>query len=272
VINTNTTLYYGPACVPVGLFGLSCRTINTASHSPSLSNVEIISYQGNVLYDMNFTYGLNGQPVTHTVWFTNETVFCISPVFGVNELCPVHPVFPVITIATPASSPTNPTNSLRLDLQLSTNSSGGIYVAVDEYNTLSSVNNVTAASDWVIFPCSHSCPFGSPAADLINICNNYAVSYAVYQGNYGIENFTGASPVSINSSARGICPGLPPSAYYEFSPLSETASAPAGVLAPGPTSKNISISNNISGYYTGTTPAQPRVQSLPSRDLHGGGD
>lgn len=239
VINSNTTLYYGPACMPVGLFALSCPTVNTAMHSPSLSNVEIISYQGKELYDMNFTYGFNGQPVTHTVWFTNETVFCVSPMFEGYKLCPVHPIEHVMAIATPASSATNPTNNLRLDLRLS-NSTGGIHVTVDEYNSLSSVNNVSLANEWAIYPNS-----------LKDICDNQVAAFAIYQGNYGVGNFTTASSLVItNPGAGGICPELSPSVVYSFNPDSGLASAPAGAFAPGPFAKNVTLSDTISGYYT----------------------
>jgi hypothetical protein len=226
--------------MPVGLFALSCPTINTAMHSPSLSNVEIISYQGKELYDMNFTYGFNGQPVTHTVWFTNETVFCVSPMFNGYKLCPVHPIEHVTTIATPASSATNPTNNLRLDLYLSTNSTGRIYVTVDEYNTLDGVNNVTVGSNWAI-----------PANTLRDICDNYVAAYAVYQGNYGAGNFTTATPLVLTSPGAGnICPVPSPFTVYSFSPDSGVASAKAGIFSPVATSRNVTLSDSISGYFT----------------------
>ncbi len=239
VIKSNTTLYYGPACVPVGLFALSCPPISTALHSPSLSNVDVISYRGEELYDMNFTYGFNGQPVTHNVWFTNDTVFCVSPSFDGYALCPTHPVYPTIVVVTPSASAMNPANGLRLDLQLSI-ATGGVAVTVDVFNTLNAVNNVTWASEWATY-----------SNALRDICDNQVAAFAVYQGNYGAGNFTAASPLVLTSPGAGsICPELSPSVVYSFNPDSGVASAPAGAFAPDSFSRNVTLSDTISGYFT----------------------
>jgi hypothetical protein len=134
VIRTNTTLYYGPPCTPLGLFELGCPTINKALHSPSLSNVDVVNYRGEELYDVNSSYNINGQQLIYTVWFTNDTIFCVSPSFGGNALCPVHPILPIIGFTNPSASAINPSNGLRLDLQLS-NTTEGVNVTVSVRNT-----------------------------------------------------------------------------------------------------------------------------------------
>ena len=58
VVRTNLTVYYGAACIPVEASHLSCPTVNTADHSPSLSGVDLISYLGTYYYAINFTYYL----------------------------------------------------------------------------------------------------------------------------------------------------------------------------------------------------------------------
>jgi len=191
------------------------------------------------MYDVNFSYDFNGQPLTYTIWFTNDTVFCVSPSYGGNVLCPVHPIFPTIGIATPSALAINPSNGLRLDLQLS-NTTEGINVTVGVYNTLNRINNVTSASDWAIYSNS-----------LIDICDNQVAAFAVYQGNYGAGNFTAGSPLAIDNVRGGsICPVLSPSVVYAFNPDSGVASAPAGAFASGPSSNNVTLSYTTSGYFT----------------------
>jgi hypothetical protein len=246
VISSNATVYGNLACLDTVaiLYPVSCPPAIPGS-SPSLS-VEIISYHGEVLYDANISIGVNGQPIIHTMWFTNSTIFCVSPMVDEHKLCPVHPIEPAITISTPESSAsaTNPSNGLRLDLQLSANSSGNLYVTVDAYNTLDSVNNVTGANDWAI-----------PSNSLRSICDNQVAAYAVYQGNYGADNFTNASPLVLDTPGAGnICQVLSPSAVYSFSPESGVAHSQAGVFSPVAMSKNVTLSDSSYGYYTcGTT-------------------
>jgi hypothetical protein len=243
VINSNATVYGNLACLDTVaiLFPISCPPTFPGAKSPSLK-VEIISYHGEVLYDANISVGFNGQPITHTMWFTNSTIFCVSPMVDAHKLCPVHPIEPAITITTPESSAsaTNPSNGLRLDLRLSANSSGNLYVTVDEYNTLDSVNNVTAANGWAI-----------PSNSLRGICDNQVAAYAVYQGNYGADNFTNTSPLVLDPPGAGnICPVLSPSAVYSFSPDSGVAYSQAGVFSLVAMSKNVTLSDSVSGYYT----------------------
>ena len=239
VIKSNTTIYYGAACTPLGPFALSCPTINLATHSPSLSGVDLISYRGEDLYDVNFSYSFNGQPLTYTVWFTNDTVICVSPSLDGNALCPVHPIYATLGITTPSASATNPSNGLRLDIQLS-NTTQGVNVTVSVSNTLNEVNNVTSASDWAVYSNS-----------LNDICENQVAALAVYQGNYGGGNFTAGSPLAIdNVQGASICPVLSPSVVYSFHPDSGVASAPAGAFGPSPGSKNVTLSYTVSGYFT----------------------
>jgi hypothetical protein len=239
VIRTNTTLHYGLACTPLGLFEMSCPTIDKALHSPSLSNVDVVSYRGEELYDVNSSYVINGQRLTYTIGFNNDTVVCVSPSYDGYVLCPVHPIFPTIGIITPSASALNASNGLRLDLELS-NSTEGVNVTVGVYNTLDTVNNVTSASDWAIYSNS-----------LNDICGNQVAAFAVYQGNYGAGNFTASSPLAMDNVQGGsVCPELSPSVVYSFSPDSGVASIQAGRFASGPSSMNVTLSYTTSGYST----------------------
>jgi len=213
--------------------------MDRASHSPSLSNVDVVSYRGEELYDVNSSYVINGQRLTYTIWFTNDTIICVSPSYDGYVLCPVHPIFPTIGISTPSASALNASNGLRLDLQLS-NSTEGINITVGVFNTLDTVNNVTSASGWAIYSNS-----------LNDICGNQVAAFAIYQGNYGARNFTAGSPLAIDNVQGGaVCPALSPSVVYSFSPDSGVASAPAGAFASGPPSMNVTLSYTTSGYST----------------------
>jgi hypothetical protein len=254
VLNSNTTVYGNLACedTVAVLYPVSCPPTYPGVKSPSLTNVEIISYRGQVLYDANISIGINGQPITWTMWFTNSTIFCVSPSDG-YALCPTHPTYPTIIITTPSASSSNSSNGLRLDLQLS-NTTEGVNVTVDVYNTLNTFNNVTSASDWAIYSNS-----------LNDISDNQVVAFAVYQGNYGAGNFTAGSPLAIDNVGGGnIGPVLSPSVVYSFNPDSGVASAPAGAFAPGPFSKNVTLSYTVSGYSTcsvGTLSFRPQNAS-----------
>ena len=243
VIRTNTTVYYGVACQPLSIFEFSCPPIDTASHSPSLSNVDVVSYRGQELYDVNSSYNINGQLLTYTVWFTNDTVICVSPSLDGYALCPVHPIYLTMGIAAPSASAINPSNALRLDLQLS-NTTQGVNVTVSVRNTLNKVNNVTSASHWATYSNS-----------LIHICYDQVAAFAAYRGNYGAENFSAGSPLAIdNVQSATICPELPPSMVYSFGPDSGVASASAR-FPMGPSIMNVSLSYLASGYYTCSTGA-----------------
>ncbi len=126
--------------------------MDTAHHSPSLKNVDLISYQGRYYYGVNFTFYWGGQPVTRTIWFTNSTVFCMNPEpanSGYN-LCPAGPAQALfVTLSGNSASVTNPLLGLSLELRLAAdNSNGGsLRITVEELNTLNHENNVSAANN-----------------------------------------------------------------------------------------------------------------------------
>jgi len=245
VINSNLTVYYGTACVVVGLFQLSCPTMNAALHSPSLSNVELVSSEGFYYYAINFTFSFNGQPISHTVWFTNSTVFCVSPEYGSYNVCPSQVQLPE-TFAIPMSvnSSMNALTGLRLDLNLSTDPSSGLIVKLDEYNTLGSANNVSAANQWQI-----------PKDNLTGYCTTNLMGFAVYMGNYELNNYTLGEPLALNPpNVQMNCSLANQPTYYLFDPDSSLASISPESNFPSTPSKSmvISESNSMAGYWTGT--------------------
>ena len=75
VLKDNITVYYGTACMVIDAVNFGCPTEDTATHSPSIRNVELVSYGGSQYYIGQV--GVN--EILYTIWFTNSTIFCVSP-------------------------------------------------------------------------------------------------------------------------------------------------------------------------------------------------
>lgn len=88
---------YDAECAVLGDIGHSCPTKATDTNASSLREVELVSYQRTDYYAGNFSVGPFSAPsVTYLqVWFTNSTVFCISPSYDNHATCPVSESLPV---------------------------------------------------------------------------------------------------------------------------------------------------------------------------------
>lgn len=211
-------------------------------------NVELINYQGSYYYGINFTYYSDGQPVTHTIWFTNSTVFCISPAQGYN-LCPTHPAQSLfVTLEESSASVISPSLGLSLQLRLAAdNSNGGsVRITVEELNTLNRMNNVSAASDWRI-----------PNASLRGPWQTTMVGYAIYRGFCDTTNFTSGTPLPLTEIGSGpaSCTPCPAPTYYLFRPMSNNATTSPGTefWYTSSSAMSINFTENISGYWTSST-------------------
>jgi hypothetical protein len=262
VVKKSVTVYYGVANIPCGVVvPTSCMTVNTEAHSPSL-NVSLIKYQGNYYYASNYTTFWNAQPRAATIWFTNSSIFCVSPSLGRYSPCPASPAHSQVVIevagrgGSASASSTNSTSAdgistahaggLRLDLTIVANQTfGGVTVSVDEYNPLTHPVNLSVGSGWPV----------SPPSELRDTCSsNYIAAFAIYKGNYDAKNFTSATPLALDSpQAFGICPSPSPGASFSFAAESSHVSISPG-NPPFTFAKfaNASITDNIVGYYTGT--------------------
>jgi hypothetical protein len=137
-----------------------------------------------------------------------------------------------MTVVVPTPSSTSNLNSsigLRLDLALSVNSSGGATVTADIFNTFNRVNNITAKEHWPIDP-----------SGLFLWVQGYCgpppgvpIGYAVFRGNYGQDNFTMGTPLSLEAQSQLSCPYEAPTQYYAFKPLSDVATANERDNVPG---------------------------------------
>ena len=232
IVKENLTVSGRAAEVPCSGFNLAdCASFGNGT----LHNVELISYGGAFYYlftvvEPNGEGQNDSQPLptsVYTVWFTNSTVYCISPAHPItnslhqNPTCPTTP-FRVsrVVVPVPLDSTLNSTYGLRLSLALSTNSSGAVSVAVDLFNTLNHTNMISAGNHW---PVSVSNMFlwlqegCGPPTDL-------PIGYEILQGNYSLGDFREGTPLWLEASP--LIPGCPreiPTPYYTFRPLSDVA-------------------------------------------------
>ena len=70
--------------------GHTCPTKGANATTSSLTGVELILYRGADYYAGNFSAGPYGQTAISylTVWFTNTTIYCITPPNGIYPACP----------------------------------------------------------------------------------------------------------------------------------------------------------------------------------------
>jgi hypothetical protein len=144
----------------------------------------------------------------------------------------------VILLVEPWQQPTptalaNSANNLQLQLFLNSSSSANglaVSVIVDDYNTLGSANNVTAANDWHV---GLSGLDGEPCGD-----GDGVVGFAVAEGHYTPSNITAAKFLDlVNPKAAFNCPlylGYGSPTGFLFVPMSEAADS-YGCIGVSPT-------------------------------------
>ena len=234
VIRSNLSLRGQVASIPCKDLGMICPPASDAS----LSHVELIEYGGMYFYSHNQT-APTGEPGVHPmyeVWFTNSTVFCVSPVYPQNPTCPTLP-YRQTTITIPMSSASTLDSSLGLvlTLTLSTNSMGNLTVGVAEQNILDRVNNVTLAKNWPVQ--GESLFLWTQAA-----CADSPYGYEILQGNYAENNFTDGAALFLLAQGPGQCVTRIGPNYLIFEPRSDISSN---------INQSISLSETSSGFWTG---------------------
>jgi hypothetical protein len=141
----------------------------------------------------------------------------------------------------------NPETSLNLTLNLAATANSTITVTAYDVNALDRANNLTRSEHWAVQP-----------ASINGRCAGGLVEFVLYQGNYGLGNFTHGAPVRL-SQGDVICTSFATS-YYIFSPLSREATvyyAPNLVKGLNPSPINASISATLFGYWV-TDSAHPQ--------------
>jgi hypothetical protein len=158
--------------------------------------VELIRYGITYYYSANQTLpaGEPGSYPSYDVWFTNSTVFCVSPGYPQTPTCPTAPPRQTtIAIPAPTASTLDSSNGLSLSLSLSSDSSGKLNVTVADTNTLDEASNVTAADNW---PASQASPFRGFLL-WTGTCDSPPAGFEILQGSYGLNNYTEGSVVFV---------------------------------------------------------------------------
>ncbi len=90
VLKTNVTVGYDAGCMVLEAVGHTCPTKGANTTTSSLTGVELILYRGTDYYVGNFSAGPYGQTIVSylTVWFTNTTIYCITPPNDNYSACP----------------------------------------------------------------------------------------------------------------------------------------------------------------------------------------
>ena len=135
----------------------------------------------------------------------------------------------------------NSTSGLRLDLFLAL-SDGSVVINVDEYNTLDTSNNVSAANHWRYFPNALS-PYNDCGA-------SGPLGFAVFQGYYDSSNYTSGTALALYNTtyAMSCTATLYPTTSYVFNPQSDVATAYNAVGPVSPFETNASVSLSFTTY------------------------
>ena len=135
-----------------------------------------------------------------------------------------------IQVSTPSVARLNPATDLSLHLNLTANANRSVTVRAYDVNTLDRANNITTEDAWPVFPGD-------------GVCITSLVGYVVYQGDYGVGNYTLGTPLDLG----GNVPTCPATYYSIFSPMSTAVAIYPSPNEPSDSVKaNASISGNVS--------------------------
>jgi hypothetical protein len=159
----------------------------------------------------------------------------------------------MILVASASEASSNGTNlgisnpsagALQLRLQLANQSKGYVTVSLEEFNPLPHSVNVSEADNWAL----------TPPTKLRDLCDNFVVAFAIFQGNYGLKNFTNATPLAWTRRRFSQAAHRPqPEHLTRSGRLSNNATISSGSsysLTPQRTVK-VSILGDVAGYWTG---------------------
>ncbi len=151
-----------------------------------------------------------------------------------------------IFLPTEQSSSSTSASGLSLDLFIApSNGSLGEVIEVNEINTLDSINNVSLADNW-LYPQSSLDPYAPCSL-------TGAVGFAIFQGNYGLNNYTHASALALyNTSDVFSCTTATyQNAYYSFMPQSDQANLVYSQMVIPSATTTLSLSFIAKGFWTG---------------------
>jgi hypothetical protein len=169
-----------------------------------------------------------------------------------------------------ATAANDSTDGLQLQLSLNTSSSSAngitVSVSVDDYNSLASINNLTAADAW---PLALSGLNGPPCWP-----GNYPVGLAIAEGYYTSSNVTAAKFLDlVNPQAMYGCPAeFAPIVGYLFQPTNDTAAIYGFCGANQCLTEKVSVGVTADGYWSqgGALTSFPRgVYTVAAEDEWG---
>ena len=180
-------------------------------------------------------------------------------VLGVTAL-----LFPAQKEAGPVSATGSGNSGLVLNLSINSSSIAqghSVEVHVSETNTLSSMNNVTAAQNW------------GTTFSLGRCSANYPFGIALFKGHYTLQNFMQGERVSLQSPVQNYLCVRPPfsTSYYHFLPKSDTAVVQVD-MGNQTVTLPMGTSISITGYWTAEgsfTPLQHGTYTLVAGDEWG---
>jgi len=173
-------------------------------------------------------------------------------------------LFPAQKEAGPLSATGSGSSGLVLNLSINDSSIAqghSVGVHISETNSLSTMNNVTAAQNWgttfTLGRCSANYPFG----------------IALFKGHYTLQNFTQGERVSLQGPVQNYLCVRPPfsTSYYHFLPKTDTAVVQVG-MGNQTVTLPMGTSIPITGYWTAEgsfTPLQHGTYTLVAGDEWG---
>ena len=152
---------------------------------------------------------------------------------------------------------TSATGGNGLQLQLSINATSvapgqSVGISVDEYNTLTQANNLTASDGWPVAYLSDG-----PCGYL-----NQPMGFAVLSGNYVAANVSSAEPLQIYAPGVYSCPLMVGGIHgYDFAPMNSTAEVYA-MCSPEPCLQiQADATSTVRGYWP--QPSATTMENLP---------
>lgn len=142
-----------------------------------------------------------------------------------------------------SASTSNSSQGLQFRLQVKPDGGPNFTVTAEEFNLLSSVNNVTEANQW---------KYGASLLDPFNNCapGDSPVGFAIFRGYYGMNNYTSGKALPLyNTTIMFSCTVNYFPDVYLFSPKSDNVSVYNDHQFEVNTTASITLST--SGYWTG---------------------
>ncbi len=203
----------------------NCATESQSTVSSGFIPFELIFPNGEIQYiSALYPPGIPGQEEYYLT--TTQT----SPTAGfLLEGASTAPYLRLILLVEPVQQPTptaftNAADNLQLQLYLNSSSSASgfaVSITADEYNTLASTNNVTAANGWVVALNGGN---GAPCGD-----DGPPIGFAIAEGYYTSSNVTAAKFLDlVNPGATYSCPlylGYGNPTGFLFFPMTDVATS-----------------------------------------------